>query len=171
MKYFLSLIALLITVNLAYSQDDDDLILGKSNKLGGAALFDLSDPTGVNMEVNLWGFVKFPGRYRVPIKTTFLDLMSYAGGPNDDSNLEEIRILRNTDDISKKPELIKLNYDDLLWGEKVSKTPKINPVLQSGDVVVVLKEKRYTFREDIGFFLPIFISLISITTLIITLRK
>ncbi len=171
MKYILSLIALFITINLAYSQDDDDLILGKSNKLTTAALFDLSDPTGVNMEVNLWGFVKFPGRYRVPVKTTFLDLMSYAGGPTDESNLEEIRILRNTDNISKKPELIKLNYDDLLWEDKVSTTPKINPMLQSGDVVVVLKEKRYTFRDNIGFYLPIITSLVSITTLIITLSK
>jgi hypothetical protein len=168
MKYIISLVLFFITVNTLYSQDDD-LILGKSSALGSAALFDLSDPTGVNMEVNLWGFVRFPGRYRVPVKTTFLDVMTYAGGPTDESNLQEIRILRNSTNSSKKPELIKLNYDDLLWEEKVSTQTKLNPVLQPGDVIVVLREKRYTFRDDIMVVLPIVSTIVSVATLIVTI--
>src|SRR4030095_9199305 len=124
MKYILSLFAVLFVSNLTYSQDDDKLILGKSNELDNAAFYDLSDPQGVNMEVNLWGYVRLPGRYRIPSKTTFIDLMSYAGGPTDESNFEEIRILRNAGDPSKKPSVIRLNYDDLLWGKKISSNPK-----------------------------------------------
>jgi len=168
MKYFFSLLLVLFMSNFIYSQDDDNLILGKSNALGNAALYDLSDPTGVNMEVNLWGYVRLPGRYRVPIKTTFIDLMSYAGGPGDESNFEEIRILRYEGDPSKKPQVIKLNYEDLLWGDKVSSNPKLNPVLQPDDVILVLKKRRYTFRDDIGLVLPIVTTLVSVATLIIT---
>ena len=169
MKYILGLIAVIFTVNQLYAQDDDNLLLGKPQVSSNAALYDLSDPTGVNMDVNLWGYVRFPGKYRIPIKTTFLDVITYAGGPTDESNLEEIRILRNTGDASKKPEVIKLNYNDLLWGEQVSDKTKNNPVLQPGDVIVVRKEKRYTFRDDISFVLPILTTIVSVATLLVTI--
>jgi hypothetical protein len=169
MKYILSLFLLVIIVNFSEAQDDD-LIIGKTITEGNAAMYDLSDPTGVNIEVNLWGYVLFPGRYRIPIKTTFIALMSYAGGPTDESNFEEIRILRNNSDSSKKTVIIKLNYDELLWGD-ISSNRKLNPVLQSDDVVLVLREKRYTFREDVGFYLPIITTIVSFATLVITLNK
>ena len=173
MKYLLIIFGslLVFNINSVLSQDDDDLILGKSTKLGSAALYDLSDPTGVNIEVNLWGFVRYPGKYRIPLKTTFLDVMSYAGGPLEDSNLEEIRILRNSDNINGKSEVIKLNYDDLLWGENISSKPKNNPVLQPGDIILVLEHKRFTFRDNVSFILPIVTSIVTIATLIITLTK
>jgi hypothetical protein len=172
MKYVLGIIILFLTVSITKSQDDDDnLILGNSQNNKSAALYDLSDPTGVNIEVNLWGYIRLPGRYRVPIKTTFMDLISYAGGPIDESNLKEIRIIRNSNDPSKKTQLIKLDYDDIMWDENVSTKPKLNPLLEAGDVVVILKEKRYTFREDLGLYIPIFTTLISIATFIITLNK
>jgi hypothetical protein len=170
MKYILSLFLLAALVNFSEAQDDD-LILGKSSSMGSAAFYDLSDPTGVNMDVNVWGYVRLPGRYRVPVKTTFIDVMSFAGGPTDESNIEEIRILRNSNDPSKKPELIKLNYNDLLWGDNISSRPKLNPVLQSGDVILVLKERRYSVRDDVGFYLPIITTVVSFAILIITLTK
>lgn len=171
MKFIIAFIVIIIAGETLYSQVDTSLILGLSQKNNAAALFDLSDPTGVNMEVNLWGYVRYPGRYRVPVGTTFIDLMSYSGGPIDESNLEEIRILRNTGDATKKTELIKLNYDDIFWEDKISTKSKSNPVLQPGDVVAVLKEKRYTFRENLSIYLPIFTSIITVATFIITLNK
>jgi protein involved in polysaccharide export with SLBB domain len=169
MKYFFSVLTLLITVNLVNAQDDDDLILGKTKKEINAAVYDLSDPTGVNIEVNLWGFVRYPGRYRVPINTTFMDLMTYAGGPIEDSDLEEIRILRNTTSPDLKPELIKLNYNDLMWEEKISSKPKQNPLLKPGDVVIVKEDRKYTFRDDLGIVLPIITTLVGVATLIVTI--
>jgi len=154
-----------------YSQDGN-LQLGKSNTLPSAAVYDLSDPTGVNMEVNLWGFVRFPGRYKVPVTTTFMDLMSYSGGPLENSNLEEIRIIRGSiDSAAKKREIIKLNYNDIMWEDKVRNDAKRNPVLQPNDVIIVMEEKRYTFRDDIMYIIPIVGTLITILTFIITLKK
>jgi hypothetical protein len=158
-------------VRESYAQDDD-LIVGKKNTTPTAATYDLSDPMGINIEVNVWGFVKFPGRYKVPHTTTFLDIISYAGGPSEDSNLEDIRIFRTgNDSLLSKNEVIKLNYNDLLWGEKIKSSKKMNPVLKPGDIIIILKEKRYTLREDISFYLPIITSLITIATFIITISK
>ncbi len=171
MKYFVVLVFLAMLVNMTFSQDDDDLILGNSQKNKSGAFFDLSDPTGVNIEVSLWGYSKFPGRYLVPINTTFLDLMSFSGGPTDESNLEDIRILRNAGDSLKKVQVIRMNYNDLLWGDNLSSKQKMNPVLQSGDIVLIKKEKRYTFREDLSLYIPIFTTLFSIATFIITLNR
>jgi hypothetical protein len=171
MKFIFCLFVILIICGVSFSQIDTNLILGQSQKSTSAALYDLSDPTGINMEVNLWGYVSFPGRYRVPVGTNFIDILSFAGGPTDESNLKEVRILRNTGDPSKKPELIKLNYDDLLWEEKISSSPKLNPVLQPGDVIIILKEHRFTFRDYLGIYLPIVTTLVTVATLIITLNK
>lgn len=171
MKFNACFVLLLLISSISYSQNDSSLILGKTEKSNSAAVYDLSDPTGINMEVNLWGFVRYPGRYRVPIGTTVMDLISFSGGPTDESNLEEIRIIRDANDQSKKPQVIKLNYDDILWGEKMSTQPKMNPVLQPGDVVVIQKEKRYTFRDNLGVYIPILTSIITIATFILTLSK
>lgn len=153
------------------AQIDSSLILGLSQKNSTVSVFDLSDPTGVNMEVSLWGFVRYPGRYRVPVNTSFLDLLTFSGGPIEDSNLDDIRILRNLNDSTKKATVIKINYDDLLWEDQVSTKSKPNPLLQPGDLVVVLREKRYTFRDYLQIYVPIITSIVSIATLLITISR
>ncbi len=155
----------------ANAQIDTNLIPGLTGKNSTVSVYDLSDPTGVNMEVNLWGFIRYPGRYRVPVNTTFLDLVTFAGGPIEDSNLEDIRILRDMNDPTKKATVIKLNYEDFLWEDQVSTSPKKNPVLLPGDVVVVLREKRYTFRDYLQIYVPIITSIVSIATLLITISR
>lgn len=159
--------------SLYLKAQDNDFKIGIEEKTGtNAAVYDLSDPKGINMEVNLWGFVKNPGRYIIPVNTTFLDLLSYSGGPIETSNLKDIRILRGSrDTLLNTTKVIKLNYDDFLWGEKIKSNSRANPLLQPGDVVLVLEEKRYTLREDIGFWLPIFSGLLTLATLIVTLSR
>ena len=175
MKFLTGLIIvvsiLVVFSGTAKSQIDSSLILGLSKNNITVSVFDLSDPTGVNMEVNLWGFVRYPGRYRVPVNTTFLDLLTFSGGPIEDSNLEDIRILRNLNDSTKKATVIKINYEDLLWEEQVSTKTKPNPILLPGDLIIVLREKRYTFRDYLQIYIPIITSLVSIATLLITISR
>jgi hypothetical protein len=172
MNKFTIAITLCFLTTVIYTQDNN-LLLGKStNMYTSAAFYDLSDPTGVNIEVNIWGFVKLPGKYKVPYNTTIMDLLSYSGGPTENSSLDDIRILRqNTDSSKGKLEVIKLNYNDLLWEDRILLSKKMNPQLKAGDFVIVPEERRYTIREDIGFYLPIITSLLTIATFIITLRK
>lgn len=170
-KKYLTLGLLLIFTQISFSQDDDNLIFGPNANKVSAALFDLSDPTGVNIEVNVWGTVRFPGRYRIPLSTTFLDVITYAGGPINDSKLDDIRIVRSNDSTGSKPYIIKLNYDDFLWEDNIAKAKKLNPILQAGDIILIREQKRYTFRDDVLFIMPIVTAVISITTFIITLTN
>lgn len=171
MKLRLILFLLIVIINYIPAQDND-LLLGKPLNSTTASVYDLSNPEGVNIEVNLWGFVRYPGRYKVPYNTTFMDLMSFSGGPMENSNLSDIRIVRNLTDTSKsKTVVININYEDLLWGEKIKNNNKINPVLKSGDVILILEERRYTARENLAFYMPIFASLITLATFIVTLTK
>lgn len=170
-RIFIFIVFFGIFCSVSKAQIDTNLIPGLSSKNATVSVFDLSDPTGVNMEVNLWGFIRYPGRYRVPVGTTFLDLVTFAGGPIEDSNLDDIRILRDMNDPTKKATVIKLNYDDILWEENVSTSPKKNPVLLPGDVVVLMREKRYTFRDYLQIYVPIITSIVSIATLLITISR
>ena len=43
--------------------------------------FNYSDPEAVNVKVAVWGWVRYPGKYTVPVYTTVSDLLSFAGGP------------------------------------------------------------------------------------------
>lgn len=170
-KTIIIVLLLAFTVNYCYSQDNE-VTLGKENVQTKAAYYDIGDPLGINIEVNLWGFVKYPGRYKIPYNTTILDLLSFSGGPTEDSDLKEIRILRpGNDSLKTKTTVIKLNYDDLLWGDKIGQSSIKNPVLKSGDVILVKQERRYTLRDNLLIVLPIVSTLFSIVTFIITLNK
>lgn len=168
-----TLIALLLILSVqAIFSQDDDLVVGKSTKNVSASVFDLSDPNGVSIKVSLWGFLHNPGRYIIPYNSTLLDLISFSGGPLENSNLKEIRILRpGNDSLKTKGKIIKINYEDYLWNDDIKQVNINNPVLQSGDVVIVMQEERYSFREDVSFIFPIITGIISITTLIITISK
>jgi protein involved in polysaccharide export with SLBB domain len=172
MKRILLFTLFIFTVSKASAQGDSDLILGKTSKFTTAAVYNLSDPLGINIEVNLWGFVRYPGRYIVPVTTTFTDIMSYAGGPTENSNLEEIRILRvKNNSNGKKTELIKLNYENLMWDELKPSGDINNPTLKAGDVILVMEKQRYTFRENLSFYLPILTSILTVATFIVTLTR
>jgi len=161
---------LIISINYIYSQNEE-LSPGQDKIQTTAAFYDISDPIGINIEVNLWGFVKYPGRYKIPYNSTILDLLSFSGGPVENSDLHEIRILRTgNDSLNIKSRIIKIDYNDLLWGEKINQNIN-NPVLQAGDVVLVKQEKRYSFRENLLLVLPIVSSIVAIATLIITLTR
>ena len=76
-----TLLFIILLTQILYTQDDD-LKLGKTLQQNSASVFDLSDPKGVNIEVNLWGFVNYPGRYIIPYNSTLVDVLSFSGGHN-----------------------------------------------------------------------------------------
>lgn len=168
-----TLIALLLilSVHAIFSQDND-LIIGKSSRGVMGAVYDLSNPNGINIEVNLWGFIRSPGRYIIPYNSTLLDLLTYSGGPLENSNLKEVRLIRpGNDSLKTKAKIIKINYDDFLWNEDVKQIKISSPTLQTGDMVIVTEEKRTSLKEDIMFIIPIISGIITIATFIITISK
>lgn len=130
--------------------------------------FDYSDPSGINIKVQLWGYVKYPGYYVVPINSTISELFSYAGGPLVDAKLDDIRILKTLEDTTII--MNKLDYNDLMWEESLSK-PIDFPKLSAGDIIVVPGEPRYFIRQDISFYLSILTAVISSAALIISITR
>ncbi len=132
-------------------------------------VYDYSDPESLNMNVSIWGFVKYPGKYLVPINTSASDLLSYAGGPTDDAELEDLRLYRVMPDSTQH--LFKFNFNDLLWSDKLEAKSRTVPKLQGGDLLVVPGEPRLYFKDWFRLGLSIFTSIISLALLIIRISK
>lgn len=139
----------------------------KNLRQGG--LYDYSDPSSVNMRVAVWGFMRYPGRYIVPVNTTVADLLSYAGGPTDDANLEDIRLYRVLQDSTQM--MMKIDYNDLLWEPRLTRTKKYVPELKGGDILLIPGAPRLYFKDWFSITLSVVSTLISLSILILNIIK
>jgi hypothetical protein len=149
-----------------YSQDDIQIgsLGARTGQQGG--LFDYSNPSTINIKVQLWGYVQYPGYYVVPAGISINELISFAGGPKEDASLEDIRVTKIKEGTPTK--MVKYNYNDMVWEDEIKN--QINFVrLEAGDIVVVPGEPRYFVREDIAFYLGIVTTLASLTALILSI--
>ncbi len=171
MNKILSLIFLLLTFSqISFAQDD--IQIGSSynqfrNQTLGA-YYDYSDPSSVNIKVQLWGYVKYPGYYIIPARSTINELISLAGGPNEQAILDDIRIIKTQQDSSIV--MLRYNYNELMWEDDLKTGIKFVR-LQAGDIVVVPGEPRYFLRENISYYLSIVTTLASLAALIISITK
>ena len=167
-KLFLYLFVIIKFTTLLYSQTDIQIGSQRTGTPPTGALFDYSDPNTVNIKVQLWGYVQFPGFYIVPAGISLNELISLGGGPTEDATLNEIRVVKLKQ--GGQTQMTKYNYNDLMWEENItSNIPYI--VLDAGDVVVVPGEPRYFVRQDIAFYLGIVTALASIAALIISITN
>lgn len=163
-----SLILFILFFATALNAQDNDVRLGSQytgfqQRQGG--FYDYSDPESINMRVSVWGFVKFPGRYLVPVYTSVSDLLSYAGGPTSNSDLEDLRLYRVMEDSTQH--MFKFNFNDLLWANEIEAQNRKIPKLQGSDLFVVPGEPRLYFTNWFRVGLSIFTALVSFTLLII----
>lgn len=139
----------------------------KFNNAGG--FYDYSDARYVNIMVNIWGYVKFPGKYYVPEQSTIYDLISYAGGPSPDAYFDDIRLLRNSE---LNDTLQTINIEKLLEKKSSKKNEIIkNPQLKAGDIVLLPGEPKLYFRDYVSLALSITSTLISLAILILNIAK
>ena len=168
--YLLFFIAFIIYPIYLSAQEKDYQIGLNPNYLrqGIGGYFDYSDPNGINIKVAVWGYVKYPGRYVIPIRSDIKDLISYAGGINDNSFLDDLRIYRIDKDSTQL--LLKFNYEDLWWGENQSPNIDLSR-LQAGDVLIIPGRPRLYWERYLTLVLASFGFFISLATLIITASK
>lgn len=156
---------------ISFAQFDQQKVgnVNALNQQGG--YYNYGDPDKVNIDVNVWGYVKFPGKYLIPKGATVLDLISYSGGPLIDSKLEDIRLYRPKNDSLKltKDEVVVINYNDLVWEEKVGSKNKANRILNPGDILILTGEPRYFVRDNVNFVLSISSVLISLGILVLSI--
>lgn len=84
-------------------------------------------PDSTDTSVFVLGEVKTPGVYRLTPQMSLMDVLSQAGGPAVDANLDEIHLLRP----SKRLHLA-LSIEQLL-----SADPSLNVAIEEGDIVYV----------------------------------
>ena len=167
MKIIKALCILVFISSVLFAQDDVQIGSNPNNyRQNQGAYFDYSDASGINIKVQLWGYVKYPGYYIVPSHCSLNDLISYAGGPLEDAMMEDVRIFKT----SENNKLNKYNLNDLLWNDSLT-VPIDFPKLTAGDVIIVPGEPRYFLREDVSFYLSITTALASVVALIISITK
>jgi polysaccharide biosynthesis/export protein len=157
----------LIAFPIIISAQNNEIQLGGGlNKfsVNQGGLFDFSDPSSINIKVSVWGFVRYPGKYVIPVYSKINDLLSYAGGPTDEARLEEMRIVR-TDSSSFKQIIYNLNFNDFLMDPKYSVDSSLQ-TLKAGDILLVSGSPRFYLRDYIGTILSIVSVLISLIILI-----
>lgn len=141
-----------------------DVELGRAtHNISG--LYDFSDPGAVNIKVAVWGYVARPGKYIVPEYITVSDLLSYAGGPYQDAEMDDLRIYRVLENGTE--EMIKFNYNDIMWEDKLSTKQRITPKLKASDILVVPGSPKLFFRDWFNIGIQVFSVVLTIVNLIL----
>ncbi|MCX6168357.1 MAG: SLBB domain-containing protein [Ignavibacteriales bacterium] len=144
-----------------------DPLAYRGNIYGG--YYDYSNPETINISVSVWGWVRFPGRYKVPISSTVGDLLSFSGGPSDAARLEDLRIYRVAPDSTES--LILFSYNDVVYESNLkSKYGKV-PKLEAGDILLVPGEPRLYDRDYFSIWMSVISVLTSLTILIYNIVK
>ncbi|MBL7997963.1 MAG: hypothetical protein JNL32_04920 [Candidatus Kapabacteria bacterium] len=150
MKYIFFLIAIVMFVAPAKPQG---LMLGNGGTgmqlgtNGGSSYYDMSLGAGLTIPVNLWGFVKNPGRYVVSSSTNLVQLLSYGGGPTELARITDVRIIHDRKVDSTLRELVVLcNLEQF---QKLGDLSQ-NPMLYPGDTVIVPGNAISTFQTTLS---------------------
>ena len=174
-KYFagiLIFVFLIIFYEFVFCQSDKEKVGIESISTNSSGYFNFGDKDKVNIEINVWGFIRNPGKYIVPAGTTFQDVLSYSGGFTYDTKLDEIMLYRHKNDsLHTKDQLIKLNYNDFFWEDTINLKKINNPVLEPGDVLIFKGSPKYFFRDNLSLITSLASLAVSIVTLFVTLKK
>lgn len=105
---------------------------GGRQSLSSTAYYYISKAGEITMPVNLWGNVKNPGRYEIPISTDLVELLSFAGGPTGRATMDAVRIIRTVrrDNLMRKVEF-EVNLDEM------QKLDEKALDLEPGDTVII----------------------------------
>ena len=171
-KYYYTffLLCLIVFAGILHSQDKER-VGSTQNYTQSGGLFNYGEKDKVNIEVSLWGYVKYPGKYIIPQGSTLVDLVSYAGGPTVDAKLDNIRLFRPKNDSLNitEDEMIKIDYNDIFWLDKVTFKKNRNIIMKPGDILVFPGEPRLFFKDNISIILSVASVLISLAILVVSI--
>ncbi|MBK8946913.1 MAG: SLBB domain-containing protein [Ignavibacteriae bacterium] len=173
MKFNFKIFLFLVTIQIVSFAQERNYELGtpwadnmRRSIYGG--FYDYSDPEAINISVSVWGFVRYPGRYIIPEYTNVVDLISFVGGPMDDSNLDELRIYRIE---NNKEVMIPFDYNDLMWEDGLDGKYKKVPQIKPSDILVIPGEPRLYFLDWLGLSLSVVSVLSALSVLILTINN
>lgn len=134
-----------VVPSLAQGQPIPDL---DRSRYSPAAYFSYSEPGDVTILVNVWGTVRFPGLYEVPVGTRLNTLYSLAGGVETGARTRRqirevsVRLMRPAGEGEAT-----VVYEQSQEGELVA--PSSNPALQGGDTLLIdtVVRQRFGWRD------------------------
>ena len=163
-----AILLFLAAASQAFSQVPTETELGnaKLSTSSRPGYYIYAKPFEVTMTVNLWGEVPQQGVYVVPTNTDIIQLISFAGGPKDRSNLTDVLIYRASSKKDQRARLM-LNVDvrDILEGR--SSTVPLAP----GDMIVIKKIPEGMSLEEVLTIVTTGASLAVLGITIYNLRK
>lgn len=138
----------------------------RSSNLGSAAYYKYTLPGDVAVIVNIWGTVRFAGRYELKRGSTLGDAVSLAGGPQERGIEVGVRDRAITVTLSRQ----RFDRREIVFQSELSsvlESQSVLPVLSEGDIIYIntLTEQQPNFQNLV---LPA-LNLIA-TSLLIVLR-
>jgi protein involved in polysaccharide export with SLBB domain len=130
------------------------------------AFYSIAKPGELTMQVNVWGMVNHPGRYEISITTDLLQLISLAGGPTPDADVNAVKVTRylKTETGITRGEYI-VDLSDLY---RVSES---SLVLQPGDTITMDRSSWVSIRDIIGIVTSVAVITVSVTTVVNSRRN
>ncbi len=129
-------------------------------RIGQASQYYLGATNELLIRVNVWGRVLRPGQYFIPSTTDLITLISVAGGPQNKSRLDNVRIVRNRED---GPNIIIVNIKKYIKTGDRRLIPSLEPedtIILSGstwqlvgDVVKVISQLSIVANVYYWFFI------------------
>lgn len=110
---------------------------------GGAQYYVFPGGEGeLQIKVQVWGQVARPGMYRVPKSMDVTGLISLAGGPLEDANLSDIKIVRT----APVPGVFKADIGQYIS----SASTQSIPVLEPGDTIIIPENLYHKFSRIVS---------------------
>ena len=130
----------------AFAQTSQSGLAPTLPSASAASYYYIAKPGELTMQVNVWGFVKNPGRYEVASSTDLIQLISFAGGPVQYAKLDEVKLTRliMNDSTGRKREIV----FDL---EHLDKLEQSSLTLYPGDTIFIDHTGWLTLRDVFSF--------------------
>lgn len=101
-------------------------------KAAGSVYYSPSIKGKVLIPVHFWGYFQRPGLHFVPVESSLLEGISYAGGPNPQARIDNVKLMRKNE---------KSGFDNEFYDlEKGGNNQAALKTLRPGDMVFVEKD-------------------------------
>jgi hypothetical protein len=141
MKHFFNTFVLFFFILPTFSFANEEVFsLKKTVPINMQEYFAEARPGSVMMKVNIMGSVNKPGVYNVPVNSELSSVLTFAGGPSIDANIEEVMIR------SKHGEKTKIKRVDLV---KFFKDSSENPYILKPNDYVYLQPREKLISNDV----------------------
>lgn len=146
LRFYISVASIVMATALAVSAQtsNSNLSSATSNTQAGAYYY-VARPNEMTMQVNIWGFVHHPGRYEVSMNIDLIQLLSFAGGPANDADMDDVRISR----IVKRNGVVSVK-DIRIDLEDLDKVEESKLLLQPGDTIFIDHTSWLTVRDVVS---------------------